>query len=79
MNTIAAQYTSSLKELEAKRDKLLEETNTKRISLFPEAVAKRFERDMAQKGFGTRSVELWAEISQYLSKYELRKYKLEHA
>lgn len=50
MDTIAAQYTPSLKKLEAKRDKLLEETNTKRISLSPEAVAKRFERDMAQKG-----------------------------
>ncbi len=33
VNAIAAQYAPVLKELEAKRDKLLEETNTKRISL----------------------------------------------
>ena len=79
VNAIAAQYAPVLKELEARRDKLLEETNTKRISLSPEAVAKRFERDMAQKAIRDKERELWAEISPYLSKYELREYKLEHS
>ena len=79
VNAIAAQYAPALKELEARRGKLLEETNTKRISLSPEAVAKRFERDMAQKAIRDKERELWAEISPYLSKYELREYKLEHS
>ena len=76
VNAIAAQYASTLK---AKRDKLLEETNTIRISMSPEAVAKRFEWDMAQKAIRDKERELWVEISPYLSKYELRKYKLEHS
>lgn len=55
VNAIAAQYASTLK---AKRDKLLEETNTIRISMSPEAVAKRFEWDIAQKAIRDKERDL---------------------
>ncbi len=76
VNAIAAQYASTLR---AKRAKLLEETNIIRISMSTEAVAERFEWDMAQKAIRDKERELWAEISPYLSKYELQKYMLEHS
>lgn len=82
VNAIAAQYTPVLKVLEAERNQL-ERTPSNGGSIIPEVQAeidaKRFAWDMAQKAIRNKERELWKEISPYLSKYELREYKLEHS
>ena len=82
VNAIAAQYAPVLKVLEAERNQL-ERTPSNGGSIVPEVQAeidaKRFAWDMAQKAIRDKERELWAEISPYLSKYELREYKLEHS
>ena len=82
VNAIAAQYAPVLKVLEAERNQL-ERPPSNGGSIIPEVQAeidaKRFAWDMAQKAIRDKERELWAEISPYLSKYELRKYKLEHS
>ena len=82
VNAIVAQYAPVLKVLEAERNQL-ERPPSNGGSIVPkvqaEIDAKRFAWDMAQKAIRDKERELWAEISPYLSKYELRKYKLEHS
>ena len=82
VNAIAAQYAPVLKALEAERNQL-ERPPSNGGSIIPEVQAeidaKRFAWDMAQKAIRDKERELWAEISPYLSKYELREYKLKHS
>lgn len=83
VNAIAAhQYAPVLKALETERNQL-ERPPSNGGSIVAEVQseidAKRFAWDMAQKAIRDKERELWAEISPYLSKYELRKYKLEHS
>ena len=82
VNAIAAQYAPVLKVLEAERDQL-ERPPSNEGSIVAEVQAeidaKRFAWDMAQKAIRDKERELWAEISPYLSKYELREYKLKHS
>ena len=82
VNAIAAQYAPVLKVLEAERNQL-ERPPSNGGSIIPEVQAeidaKRFAWDMARKAIRDKERELWTEISPYLSKYELRKYKLEHS
>lgn len=82
VNAIAAQYAPVLKVLESERNQL-ERPPSNGGSIVPEVQAeidsKRFAWDMAQKAIRDKERELWAEISPYLSKYELREYKLEHS
>lgn len=82
VNAIAVQYASVLKVLEAERNQL-ERPPSNGGSIVAEVQAeidaKRFAWDMAQKAIRDKERDLWAEISPYLSKYELREYKLKHS
>ena len=67
VHAIAAEYAPQLKELEFERDCLKKENP---ISL---------DYDMANKAIRNLEREQWARMSEYLSPYELREYKLEHS
>ena len=83
VHAIAAEYAPQLKELERKRDHI----KTKGITpgswdnpkVRDEYRAKRLAEDMANKAIRDLEREQWARMSEYLSPYELREYKLEHA
>ena len=67
VHAIASEYALQLKELEFERDCLKKENP---ISL---------DYDMANKAIRDLEREQWARMSEYLSPYELREYKLEHS
>ncbi len=83
VHAIAAEYTPQLKELERKRSYI----KTKGITpgswdnpkVRDEYRAKRLAEDMADKAIRDLEREQWARMSEYLSPYELREYKLEHS
>ncbi len=83
VHAIAAEYAPQLKELERKRAHI----KTKGITpgswdnpkVRDEYRAKRLAEDMANKAIRDLEREQWARMSEYLSPYELREYKLEHA
>ena len=83
VHAIAKEYTPKLKELERKRDHI----KTKGITsgswdnpkVRDEYRAKRLAEDMANKAIRDLEREQWARMSEYLSPYELREYKLEHS
>ena len=83
VHAIAAEYAPQLKELERKRDHI----KTKGITpgswdnpkVRDEYRAKRLAEDMANKAIRDLEREQWARMIEYLSPYELREYKLEHA
>ena len=83
VHAIAAEYAPQLKELERKRDHI----KTKGITpgswdnpkVRDEYSAKRLAYDMADKAIRDLEREMWARMSEYLSPYELREYKLEHS
>ena len=81
-HAIAAEYAPQLKELELERDK--KENPDPNIGSYDPKVqaeyrAKRLAYDMANKAIRDLEREQWARMSEYLSPYELREYKLEHA
>ena len=83
VHAIAAEYAPQLKELERKRAYI----KTKGITpgswdnpkVRDEYRAKRLAEDMADKAIRDLEREQWARMAEYLSPYELREYKLEHA
>ena len=83
VRAIAAEYAPQLKELERKRAHI----KTKGITpgswdnpkVRDEYRAKRLAEDMANKAIRDLEREQWARMSEYLSPYELREYKLEHS
>ena len=83
VHAIAAEYAPQLKELERKRAHI----KTKGITpgswdnpkVRDEYRAKRLAEDMADKAIRDLEREQWARMSEYLSTYELREYKLEHS
>lgn len=79
VNAIAAQYAPELKALETKRNRILEDPNSTKLSIAPEARAARLKRNLAEKAIRDKERELWAELSLHLSKYDLREYKLKHS
>lgn len=79
VNAIAAQYAPELKALETKLNRILEDPNSTKLSIAPEARAARLKRDLAEKAIRDKERELWAELSPYLSLYDLREYKLKHS
>ena len=79
VNAIAAQYTPELKALEAERNRILEDPNSTKLSIAPEARAARIKRNLAEKAIRDKERELWAELSPHLSPYDLREYKLKHS
>ena len=79
VNAIAAQYAPELKALEAERNRILEDPNSTKPSIAPEARAARLKRNLAKKAIRDKERELWAELSPHLSPYDLREYKLKHS
>lgn len=79
VNAIAARYAPELKALEAKRNRILEDPNSTKLSIAPEARAARLKRNLANKAIRDKERELWAELSPHLSPYDLREYKLKHS
>ena len=79
VNAVATQYAPELKTLEAKRNRILEDPNSTKSSIAPEARAARLKLDWANKAIRDKERELWAELSPHLSPYELREYKLKHS
>ena len=82
VHAIAAEYAPQLKELELERDK--KENPDPNIGSYDPKVqaeyrAKRLAYDMAEKAIRDLEREQWARMSDYLSPYELREYKLEHS
>ena len=83
VHAIAKEYAPQLKELERKRAHI----KTKGITpgswdnpkVRDEYRAKRLAEDMANKAIRDLEREQWARMSEYLSPYELREYKLEHS
>ena len=69
VHAIAAEYTPQLKELERKRNRFKQ---GKKLPL-------DLNEDMANKAIRDLEREQWARMSEYLSPYELREYKLEHS
>ena len=88
VHAIAAEYAPQLKELERKRNKEEDSAiGSYNPQLHAEYVTKdeykrRFlssAHDMADKAIRDLEREQWAQMSEYLSPYELREYKLEHS
>ena len=79
VNAIAAQYAPELKALEAKLNRILEDPNSTKLSIAPEARAAWLKRNLAEKAIRDKERELWAELSPHLSPYDLREYKLKHS
>ena len=79
VNAIAARYAPELKALEAERNRILEDPNSTKSSIAPEARAAHLNLDLAEKAIRDKERELWAELSPHLSPYELREYKLKHS
>ena len=88
VHAIAAEYAPQLKELEHKRNKEEDSAiGSYNPQLHAEYVTKdeykrRFlssAHDMANKAIRDLEREQWARMSEYLSPYELREYKLEHS
>ena len=82
VHAIAAEYAPQLKELELERDK--KENPDPNIGSYDPKVqaeyrAKRLAYDMANKAIRDLEREQWARMSEYLSPYELREYKIEHS
>ena len=87
VHAIAAEYAPQLKELERKRNK--EEDSV--IGSYEPKLAEHLTKDeykrsflslahdMANKAIRDLEREQWARMSEYLSPYELREYKLEHS
>ena len=87
VHAIAAEYAPQLKELERKRNK--EEDSV--IGSYDPKLAEHLTKDeykrrflssahdMANKAIRDLEREQWARMSEYLSPYELREYKLEHS
>ena len=69
VHAIAAEYAPQLKELERERDHFKQR---KKLPLY-------LNEDMADKAIRDLEREQWARMSEYLSPYELREYKLEHS
>ena len=68
VHAIAAEYAPQLKELERKRNRFKQ---GKKLPL-------DLDEDMADKAIRDLEREQWARMSEYLSPYELREYKLDH-
>ncbi len=79
VNAIAARYAPELKALEANLNRILEDPNSTKLSIAPEARAARLKRNLANKAIRDKERELWAELSPHLSPYDLREYKLRHS
>ena len=88
VHAIAEEYAPQLKELERKRNKEEDSViGSYNPQLHAEYVTKdeykrRFlssAHDMANKAIRDLEREQWARMSEYLSPYELREYKLEHS
>ena len=69
VHAIAAEYAPRLKELERERNRFKQ---GKKLPL-------DLDEDMANKAIRDLEREQWARMSEYLSPYELREYKLEHS
>ena len=69
VHAIAAEYAPQLKELERERNRFKQ---GKKLPL-------DIDEDMADKAIRDLEREQWARMSEYLSPYELREYKLEHS
>ncbi len=68
VHAIAAEYAPQLKELKRKRNRFKQ---GKKLPL-------DLDEDMANKAIRDLEREQWARMSEYLSPYELREYKLDH-
>ena len=88
VHAIAAEYAPQLKELERKRDKEEDSCIGSYEPKLAEYVTKdeykakhiiSLAHDMANKAIRDLEREQWARMSEYLSPYELREYKLEHS
>ncbi len=88
VHAIAAEYAPQLKELERKRNKEEDSFIGSYEPKLAEYVTKdeykakhiiSLAHDMANKAIRDLEREQWARMSEYLSPYELREYKLEHA
>ena len=88
VHAIAAEYASQLKELELERNKEEDSFIGSYEPKLAEYVTKdeykakhiiSLDHDMANKAIRDLEREQWARMSEYLSPYELREYKLEHS
>ncbi len=81
VHAIAAEYAPQLKELELERDRLKKEHPVHNMKVREEVKRSTYglAYDMANKAIRDLEREQWARMSEYLSPYELREYKLEHS